>query len=374
MDEGSDSVSLKNLVKRISLVLIFMFIGELSVAEERYEFFTGARQNAMGGAAVAVVNDETALLLNPAGLGKLRDFFGTVADPEISTSANVVSVAGLSAFNLFSNPQAVLDQLKQTKNLGKQLHLKGQMFPSIVVPNFGVGVFAKYSTDARVDATGTDFELRYFNDIALVMGFNFRLWDGRIKLGANARAMNRVEINRVATPIAASSTGLTINNLASEGFGVGSDVGLILSAPIAALPTLAMTYRDVGRTSYGFKDGMFTSATTVPDDTASTLDVALAIFPIIGKKTRSSWTIEYRDALTAGQETDHYRRTHAGFELNFSDAFFLRAGMNQRYWTSGFELALLNYQLQFTTYGEEVGAAGATREDRRYTFKFAFRF
>lgn len=357
-----------------SFVVIFMVFGELSAAGERYEFYTGARQNAMGGAAVAVVNDETALLLNPAGLGKLRDFFGTVADPEVSGSANVVSVAGTNAFSMFSNPQAVLDQLKQTRNLGKQLHLKGQMFPSIVVPNFGIGVLGKYSTDARVDATGTDYELRYFNDIALVMGFNFRLWDGRIKLGANARAMNRVEIDRVSSPIPANSTGLTINNLASEGFGVGSDVGLILSAPIVALPTLALTYRDVGRTSYGFKDGMFTSATTVPNDTASSLDVGLAIFPILGKKTRSSWTIEYRDALTASQETDHYRRFHAGFELNFSDAFFFRGGMNQRYWASGFELALLDYQVQFTTYGEEVGVPGATREDRRYSFKFAYRF
>ena len=39
-----------------------------------------------GGAGIAVVNDETAMLINPAGLGKLRDYIFTIADPEIEIS------------------------------------------------------------------------------------------------------------------------------------------------------------------------------------------------------------------------------------------------------------------------------------------------
>ena len=60
--------------------------------------------------------------------------------------------------------------------------------------------------------------------------------------------------------------------------------------------------------------------------------------------------------------------------MNFSDAFFFRAGMNQRYWTSGLEFDMLNYQLQAATYGEEIGTATAHKEDRRYTLKFVIRF
>ena len=49
--------------------------------------------------------------------------------------------------------------------------------------------------------------------------------------------------------------------------------------------------------------------------------------------------------------------------------------MNQRYWTAGLELAIANYQLQLASYGEEIGTGpSATREDRRYIFKFAYRF
>ncbi len=342
---------------------------------ERYEFYNGVRQMGMGGAAVAVVNDETALLLNPAGLGKLRDYFVTVADPEIEGSGNALAVSGGDVLGMMK-PQPMLDKLNDAANLGRHLHLKGQVFPSLVVPNFGFGVLAKYSSDGEVDATNTNFSLDYFNDFAAVLGFNFRLFDGIIKLGANARMVNRVQISR--TDIPANSTGLTIDNLAMEGFGVASDVGIILTAPVAYLPTVAAVWRDVGGTSYDFKEGMFTGAQTIPDHTPQTVDVGIALFPIASKRTRVTWTAEYRDVLTASEEFDLYRRVHTGVELNIADALFLRAGMNQRYWTAGIEFAMANYQLQAATYGEEIGTATATttttREDRRYTLKFAFRF
>ncbi|MBX7231184.1 MAG: hypothetical protein K1X29_03765 [Bdellovibrionales bacterium] len=338
---------------------------------EVYEFYNGVRSLGMGGSGIAVVNDETALLVNPAALGKLRDYFITVIDPEIEGSSNAISVAGLDLLEMFS-PQKALDKLNTANNREKHLHLKGQVFPSLVVPNFGIGVFGKYSMDGEVDATSTQFEYHYFNDFSLVAGFNFRLWDGIIKLGANARATNRVMIDR--TDIPTSSTGLTIDSLASEGFGVGSDAGLILTAPIVWLPTLAAVWRDVGNTSYSLKDGIFTSATTKPPATQQTVDVALAVFPILANTTRATFTLEYRDVLTSSQELDQWRRTHGGIEFNFSDVFFLRAGMNQHYWTAGLEISMFNYQFQMASYGEEIGTASATREDRRYTVKFAYRF
>lgn len=351
--------------------LTFTALPKTACAAEVIEFFNGARALGMGGALISEANDETALLANPAGLGKLRDYFVTVFDPEIEGGANAVSLAGSNPFAMFK-PQPVLDKLVQPANLGKRLDLRAQAFPSLVVPNFGIGVFGRYSVNAKVDATATNYELRYLNDLALVAGFNFRLFDGIVKLGASARAVNRVQIDR--TDIPANSTGLTVDSLGSEGFGVGSDVGLILTAPVATLPTVAAVWRDVGGTNYQLKSGMMTSAITIPDHTQQTVDVALAFHPIVSKRSRFSFTTEYRDVLTASEETDQYRRAHVGLEWNFADAFFIRAGMNQRYWTAGLEVAMLNYQLQFATYGEEVGTATTTEEDRRYVFKFAFRF
>lgn len=358
---------------RLGLALAAGLLHELpsAKAEEILEFYNGARQMGMGGAAIAVVNDETALMLNPAGLGKLRDYILTVADPEIETSSNAISLAGVDAMNMMK-PQPMLNKLNQTSNHGKRLHLKGHAFPSVVVPNFGFGLYGKYMANGKVNDAGTDFEYNYRNDVAAVFGFNFRLFDGMVKLGATARAMNRVEVRR--TDIPSSSTGLSINSLAAEGAGLGGDIGLILAAPVATLPTLAATWRDVGGTSYGLKEGMFTSAVTIPTHTRETVDVAVAFFPILSNRTRMSVTAEYRDILTMGKESDHMRRTHAGLEVNVADSLFLRAGMNQRYWTAGLEIAMGNYQLQAASYGEEVGTSASTEEDRRYVLKFGFRF
>ena len=68
------------------------------------------------------------------------------------------------------------------------------------------------------------------------------------------------------------------------------------------------------------------------------------------------------------------RRMHFGLELNFSDFMFLRAGLNQRYWTAGIEIATEHCQVQFASYGEDVGTAATPQEDRRWVAKVALRF
>src|SRR5205085_397590 len=76
--ESDDSLSM-----RISLLIAALFVSANSFAGERYHFYNGVRQMGMGGASVATVNDETALIANPAALGKLRDYFVTVFDPDL---------------------------------------------------------------------------------------------------------------------------------------------------------------------------------------------------------------------------------------------------------------------------------------------------
>lgn len=361
------------------LIKFGIFLGLLlTVVEvhsaERYEFFNGVRSLGMGGTQVAIVNDETALLGNPAALGRLRDKFVTLVDPEIDASETVERVVGLDVLQ-FLSPQDVLDSL-ETKALGTRFHQTAQIFPSFVVTNFGFGFYGKYATDAFIDATTTDYNLHYRNDLAFVFGFNFRFWDGRIKLGFSARGINRTEID--LDDIVSTSTGLTVGNLASEGFGIGSDVGLILTAPVKWLPTIAAVYRDAGTTSYTLNDGMFLNSGTRPDRTPATLDVGFSVQPIIGKQSRMTLTGEVKDFMITVEDKDTEdalsRRTHYGLEFNFSDFLFIRGGMNQGYWTAGMELAVFNYQLQFASYGEEVGTKDTEQEDRRYVAKFSWRF
>lgn len=354
----------------LALTFVYMFAAQDTYAQERYEFYNGVRQMGMGGAVIAVVNDETALLSNPAALGKLRDHFITLFDPEIEGNMNVERTVGYEVHR-GTDPQFVLDKLNENK--GKPLHLKAQMFPSLIFPNFGVGLHTKYVVDAEVDQAGTAYKYNYLNDWSAVAGFNFRLFEGMLKLGGNIRYTNRSEIKR--DDIDPTSTNLSVNSLASEGVGVGSDVGMILTAPIKFLPTLAVVWRDAGDTSYHYASGMFSSTASRPETVKNTLDVALAMFPIHANRFRSSWTVELRDILTEDAANEPLMtRFHGGFELNYADALFLRGGANQKYWTAGLELAMFNYQFQLATYGEEIGTVATPREDRRYVLKFSYRF
>lgn len=339
-------------------------------AAEIEEYYTGVRQLGMGGAYTAVVNDETAVLTNPAGLGKVRDVTVTVIDPELSGGFKNTDIIRLENFTDLYEIQGLLDALET--NPGMHWHSKLQVFPSVIGTNFGIGLHGKYLYNAEVDETGNTFKIDYTNDFALAAGYSVRLFGGIIKIGVAGRAVDRTEIHK---ELPANSTNLSVDNQASEGMGVAADVGIILTAPVEYLPSLAIVGRDLGNTSYTLSDGLFHSTTERPKTTPQTLDAGFALFPIGSNSTRFTITGEYRDILKAyDAETDAMKRVHAGIEMNVRDILFLRAGMNQRYWTAGFEFASEVFQFQLASYGEDIGDATKAREDRRWVSKLVFRF
>lgn len=362
-------------MKRIFInSLILLLCATKSFAQEKRQFYYGIRALGMGNCAAAVVNDETALAQNPAGLGKLRDFFGTLFDPELELNQNAITMYNLSNY---SNPFN-LGQVypAATQSLNNPFHARAQVMPSFVARNFGIGLLAKYNLDVTATAANAATTF-YRNDLALLLGYNFRLFDGRVKIGFTGKMISRVEINdQVIDPTGAVDLPtLGASGVATSGVGIGADVGIILAAPWTMIPTLGVVVRDVGNTQYSSTTfSQLSTATTRPTATTQDADIALALFPIHRKNVRSVWTIEYKNALTASSETDKAKLIHAGFEVNLGDVFFIRGGYNQRYWTAGAELASERFQFQLASYGEEIGNATNSVEDRRYVGKMAFRF
>lgn len=350
------------------VVILQCCFGQFVFAQEVREFYQGVRSLGMGGAAIAVVNDETALLHNPAGLGKLRDYYGTIFDPEYEFGSQYGSILLKKGISNQFEVQDVKDSLDQSP--GKFYHNKLQLFPSFVVRNFGIGIFAQYQMQAEMNSELTEMNTYFRDDLAAVVGFNLRLWDGRIKLGANARLVSRIEIDKVVD----TSGSLTKDDLASEGVGIANDVGLILTAPWTYLPTISAVVRDVGDTKFTSGSGLRLSTSERPNTVEQDMDVAIAFFPIHGNRSRSSFTLEYQKIKASADSEDKIKYYHAGYEFNYADVIFLRLGMNGRYATGGFELASEHMQFQLATYGEEIGTNDSLREDRRYVAKFALRF
>jgi hypothetical protein len=172
-----------------SVFFIFITLGGVFVgfsaawSQELVPYYRGVRDEAMGGAGVAVVNDETALFINPAGLGKIRGPYLSLINPEVETNYETVSALGASASSLSGaqDPQTLLNF--SMRNPDKNLHAKVQATPAFVTTNFGLGGLAKYSMDAIYSPTTATMQYNYLNDYAIAMGYCFRLFQGRIKIG-----------------------------------------------------------------------------------------------------------------------------------------------------------------------------------------------
>lgn len=358
-------------MKMLKYFAVFIaYFGSVHVrAAETYEYYNGIRGLGMGGADIAVVNDETALLINPAGLGKLRDKYGTLIDPEWAWNENFSSIYNSKPVTSPTDIEKIQPVLDLSRN--KQYHFHWQAFPSYVVKNFGIGVFTKSSLDAKTSADGTLMTTKYFYDTALVLGYNFRFLDGRIKLGFNVKAMNRATVDGDLT----TSGSMKLKDNALEGSGLGNDVGLMLTAPWATLPTLSVVVRDVSNTKFTNAGYLVKPiSTTRPAEIKQDADVAIAFFPISGNRTRSTITLQANNMLTASTEENKTKLYHFGYELNMSDLFFFRLGANGKYWTTGVELASERTQFQMAYYGEEIGTLAAPEEERRFAFKWSFRF
>ncbi len=337
-------------------------------ADEVRSWFRGTRMMGMGGAGIAVADDETALLVNPAGLGRLRDVYGTVIDPEFEGSTNWPSLYNTKAFTNPLAPDTVGPTLAEAPNV--PFHQKTAVFPSFVVRNFGFGIYGKYLMDAMVDTSAANMQTFYQSDLAIVMGFNFRLWGGRIKLGVTGKAIDRIEINK-SLPLTGA---LDVASNASEGLGVSYDLGLTLTAPWAWLPSVSVVGRDMGNMTFTTSPSPRISTATLPATVTQDYDVAFSLSPIHSKRSRSLFTAEYQKVLAAQNSTDKLRYAHVGYEYNFADLIYFRAGMNQRYWTTGLEFASEHTQIQFAYFADDIGPDGAPVEDRRWMWKFVFRF
>jgi hypothetical protein len=360
------------LARLVSGAAMALCISTPTFAAEKFYNYVGIRGLGMGGAQINTVNDETAILVNPAGLGKLRQYYLTVLDPEVAGNNLTMQSASGDGMNAFQDPQVLLDYLN--KNPNRYYYARVQLMPSFVLNNFGIGAYAIETHAGQVNQATSTFNLNWRQDVGGVLAYNLRIWEGRIKLGVAARAFNRIDIRNVT--MSSTSTGLKLENIANEGGAIAADGGLILTAPIRFLPSISAVVRDIGNTEFSVGKGQFLEASGQPNTQKQSVDVGFALFPILGKHYRMTIAGEFRDIQSddADDRADALRRAHAGVEFNIGDVLFVRGGMHQRYWTAGFEIATEHFQFQAASYGQEIGTAAATKEDRRYTGKIVFRY
>lgn len=349
-------------MKSLIILIFLLFFSTVAQAD----FYQGIRQMGMGGAAIAVVNDETALLLNPIGLGRLRVPYVTLIDPEVTTSSS--SVSSVQKLLLDStNVKEIYNELGG--HTDQRYFMRTQIFPSYADRNYGFGFLFRDEITANRSSSTQQLDLNYTSDWVGTLGFNKSFMGGVFKIGGAARWIDRVQYVGLLDP---TTQGLNMKRVAYEGTGLAADLGLSLSSPTDWLPTLSVMIKDIGDTSFTMGHGMRNYLTTRdPQKVPMAVDVAAALFPIWTNSTRGTFTVEYDNVLVQG---DFIRKFHSGIEINVADQFYFRTGYNRGYFTGGFEWNTLFFQLQLAYYGEEVGTDANPIKEERYALKTTFRF
>ena len=337
---------------------------------EWVEGYTNARALGMGGALIGVTSDETSLYRNPANLGSIRGYFGSIIDPELDGQGTFTDIVRAGSFTKSVEVEHMAGEL--VKNPGEFYHAKAQFTPSFTTKNFGFGLLYRNELNAVVSETATtSMDTFYQNDLGIVLGVNYSLLGGVVKIGASAKAINRIEI---VSGTLSTSGPFDFGTIAAEGTGIGYEAGIMIQAPVDWVPTLSVVAHDIGDTEFSFRDGVRAKGASQPTTVKQSVDAAISIFPIHGNKIRSIWTVEYRDATNSRNETGSTKRLHIGTEINFKDVFFLRLGLNQGYYTGGVEISSERFAWQISSYGEEIGTVAAPKEDRRYATRILIRF
>ena len=352
-----------------ALFFIYFVFPSHSLAQEWVQPYKNARSLGMGGAEIGLTSDETSLYRNPANLGSIRGYFGSLLDPELEGQAdftNYITASNLSKATDIGTMAGILE-----KNPGEYYHARMQVTPSFTTRNFGFGLIYRNELNATVDATGTTMDTNYQNDLGAIVGANQSFFGGIVKIGASAKVVNRIE---VVSATLATAGPFDLTSIAAEGTGIAYDAGLQIQLPVLYVPTISVVAHDLGNTKFNLKDGVRAHTSAEPQEVKQSVDAAISLFPIHSNRVRSTWTLEYDDVTNSRDDTDNAKRLHFGAEINFKDLFFLRFGYNQRYITEGIEISSERLAWQISSYGEDVGTEASPKEDRRYVTRFIIRY
>jgi hypothetical protein len=356
--------------------------------------YQSPRAMGMGGAFVAVANDYSAVLYNPAGLARLEKWhFNGSIGVGLSAEQFLGFIQQLDQASKIENENdrfnATVEVLQ--KNYGKQFSLSaGLLQGSFVTTNWGLHVIpADLRLDMRVHNQGTPaINVRAFMDTTIAFGygraFAHENIPGRFSWGVTTKAVHRGYANKQVNALDLSLDPEVIKpSDLRDGMTVDFDLGLLYTPALPgdglgsifrlARPTFGVVLRNA--LDYGFTGApgfLNTADTDPPEKLHRTLDFGtrfeLPPFSIF------SWR-----AVADVQDIMHpnysFRKAlHLGAEFDWTIAGWwkgqYRIGANQGYPTLGASFLLTVFRLDLLSYGEDIGGPNSPRENRMYKVVF----
>lgn len=340
------------------------------------ELYLSPKAQGMGGASVAISEDEDSVWLNPAGLAGVKRTTFNYAPVTVEVSGDAIGqLSNTAAFNNLS--VGTLNNL-----MGKNTYARIQVAPSLTMPNFGMAVLAdvqgavlaKNISLPQVEVGYQDtygIQFAYGTSITFGRGRRSRArrgnssaaGTGELRIGIAAKIMER----RGGYHLLSFSQLLDVSQEEMQeltgdyGIGYGIDVGTQYVYTVNERVTLSAgaVIDNVGTMAFA----------SAADPQSQFVNLGLgAKYQLPTFAVRFAY--DYRDAFAAA---DWRKKTHFGISFEIP-LVSLYVGMSQMSPAGGLTFDIWIAQITACIYNEQIGATLGDDSERRYLLQAALKF
>jgi hypothetical protein len=361
-------------MKKILLTTFVSLLFTATLSAQEYDMiYRGARPMGMGGAFTAVSDDENAIFYNPAGLNRIKPGEGKIAilNPEVTMNTSAMNVISKIKGLTTQNP---IDAL--TPYIGQNMDLE-------VMPSMPYWVRHDFELALLLPSLQNDTLLRrnvateaienVVADSGLMFGLAHGFMQDRLSIGADVKFLVRGagNVNFDAVQLYTKQN-VAFKDIAGYGFGVDGDLGALYTFNKVAffIPSVGLTINNIAATKFSTHFG--SNKEILSDQFALKRSLGLGSkFELPSGAHFTKWIFAF-DVNNIGESGTFFKKVHLGTEAWLFNFFGLRGGINQGYFTFGLTLNVPVVQIDFFTYGEELGDSAGSKGDRRLGLQLTF--
>jgi hypothetical protein len=357
------------------LGIIAGFTGSLFAASP--VIYETSRALGMGGACVAVADDQQAMFCNPAGLGMQNERAYSVFNGHFERNFDFDDVDNhIAALN--SNDTAG----SRNSNMSNLMEIMGkhgwQAFSNLAyyIGGTGFGIAAYYresesfsvnnpvnpTINAKVekDALISGSIARSFNEAQNLFNDRAMGWWGATMKFVSRQASDKVYYARDFAALNES----ILKDTDRSGATMDFDLGAIWQLNNTWKPTVGVFAGNILSSEFSADIG------TLKRQFA----VGASFRPLTGPEERNEKLLLAVDYWETGKDGAALTKMRMGAELKLSRHFYLQTGIRSGYFTGGAGIVWNDWRFQASTYSEELGQNPGDDEDRRYSCSATWEF
>ncbi len=319
----------------------------ISYAVDFHPLYQSTRAQGMGSAMTAIVDDETAIMYNPAALAGIKNMQLNIANIDAQISTQIVTDYAALGKAFMAPSVGSISSL-----IGKNIYERATLSSMLVLPGFGIAAIYDQQIAVRIKNRALPqaeigSQLTYGVQAGGGMTlYKFRHKKGEVRFGVAGKNLYRLGgyQHPTFTQMIAFDVKSLVANLSTWGVGYGADAGMQILYRLGRDVQLLASFVafDIGDTAF--------SGTSSPQKNNLVAGGALR-YRGPDMLATLSYEIQQLD-----ESYDFMQKSHLGVEVKFP-LLRLYAGLNQAYPSYGAAFDLGMVKFSGAVYTQEIGAA-----------------